>query len=52
MKMNTFKHLSQISSQQPKLGTTAYWSVCAFAAMINSDRNPEGTCRVRGEKDS
>ena len=45
MKMNTFKHLSQIS-QQPKLGTTAYWSVCGFAAMINSDRNPEGTSRV------
>jgi hypothetical protein len=45
--MNTFKHLSQISSQQPKLGTATYWSVCAFAAMINSDRAPEGISRVR-----
>jgi len=53
MKMNTFKHLSQISSQQPKLGTVAYWSACAFAGMnINSDRTPEGTSRVRGERDS
>ena len=45
--MNTFKHLSQISSQQPKLGTVAYWSVCAFAGMNNSDRTPEGISRVR-----
>lgn len=39
-------------SQQPKLGTAAYWSICGFATMINSDRNPEGTSRVRGGKDS
>jgi len=48
MKMNTLKHLSQISSQQPQLGTVAYWSNCAFAGMITSDRTPEGfISRVR-----
>lgn len=47
MKMNTFKHLSQIS-QQAQLGTVAYWSVCEVAAMNNSDRTPEGfISRVR-----
>jgi hypothetical protein len=50
MKTNTFNP-SQIS-HQPKLGTSAYWSVCAFASAINSDRTPEGTVRVRGEQDS
>lgn len=45
MKTNTFKHSHKI--QQPQLGTVAYWSICSFAGMINSDRNPEGTTRVR-----
>ncbi len=49
MKTNTFNH--SYISQQPT-GFNAYWSVCASATMINSDRKPEGTVRVRGEQDS
>jgi hypothetical protein len=40
---STIKHLATIS-QQPKLGTAAYWSNCGVASftMINSDREPSG----------
>jgi len=44
MKTHTIKPSS--IAQQPK-GSVSYWSLCAFATMINGDRNPEGTSRVR-----
>ena len=50
--MKHITHSLAQSIQQPKLGTVAYWSNCGFASMITSDRTPEGTGRVRGDRDS